>query len=120
MSITDAGAYCRQNYASLASIHSYAEQQQAVSVCASMRTGDEGEGAATVAGDTAAGGGYGCWIGFEDSSSEGGFIWTDGSNTDFVAFAPGEPNGGGGESAVAIDLRGHMGAYTGLLRNGCG
>ena len=60
----------------------------------------------------------GCWIGFEDSSSEGGFIWTDGSNTDFVAFAPGEPNGGGGESAVAIDLRGHMGAYTGLLRNG--
>ena len=48
-----------QNYASLASIHSYAEQEQAVGVCASMRTGAEGEGAATVAGDTATGGGYG-------------------------------------------------------------
>ena len=28
MTIDNAGAYCRQNYASLASIHSYAEQQQ--------------------------------------------------------------------------------------------
>ena len=59
----------------------------------------------------------GCWIGFEDSASEGGFVWTDGSQVNFVHFAPGEPNGGTGESAVAIDLRGRMGDLGGL-RNG--
>ena len=59
----------------------------------------------------------GCWIGFEDSASEGGFVWTDGSEVNFVHFAPGEPNGGTGESAVAIDLRGRMGDLGGL-RNG--
>ena len=38
--------------------------------------------------------------------------------SDFVAFAPGEPNGGiNGQNAVAVDLRGHQGVYGGL-RNG--
>ena len=55
---------------SLASIHSPEEQEQAVSVCKSMRT-DANTGA-TVAGDQATHGGYGCWIGFEDSAQDGG------------------------------------------------
>lgn len=108
MSITQAVSYCRQNYAALASIHSWDEQQQVVSACLSMVT-DTSTGA-TVNGDQAAHGGYGCWIGFEDSASEGGFIWEDGSSVNFVHWTPGEPNGGGSESAVAVDLRGRMGS----------
>ena len=56
----------------------------------------------------------GCWIGFEDSAQQGGFLWEDGSSVDFVNWAPAEPNnvvgyrsGGRTGTAVAIDLRGH-------------
>ena len=67
-----------------------------------------------------ANGGYGCWIGFEDSAAEGGFVWTDGSSVDFVNFAPGEPNGGTRESAVTLDMRGDQGIITssGQARHG--
>ena len=41
-------------------------------------------------------------IGLEDSAAEGGFVWTDGTNVDFVDFTPGEPNGGIGESGTKI------------------
>ena len=30
------------------------------------------------------------WIGFEDSASEGGFIWSDGTNINYVNWSPGE------------------------------
>jgi hypothetical protein len=115
MSASAAAQYCRQQGGSLASIHSYEEQLQANSACS-----------AVTADATATGGGYGCWIGFEDSAAQGGFIWTDGSNVDFVNWAPGEPNGGNnvGQSAVSIDLRGHQGSFdsqaagNGMMRNG--
>jgi hypothetical protein len=109
MSITQAVTYCRQNYAALASIHTWEEQQQVVSACLSM-VSDQATGA-TVNGDQAAYGGYGCWIGFEDSAAEGGFIWEDGSSVDFVHWTPGEPNGADSESAVSVDLRGRMGSH---------
>ena len=103
-----ADQYCRTNAQTLASIHSAAEQQQAAAVCQSMDPGES----------------YGCWIGFEDSGSEGGFVWSDGSNVDFVNFSPGEPNDafgdwdntnsgytetqarGAGEDVVAMSFRG--------------
>ena len=50
----------------------------------------------------------GCWIGFQDTGREGGFVWLDGSTVEFVDFAPGEPNGvdaNGGEDAVELDFR---------------
>ena len=81
MTITDAVTHCRTQGGSLASVHSAQEQDQVVSVCQSMRT--DATTGATVAGDQATHGGYGCWIGFEDSGSDGGFVWTDGSNVDY-------------------------------------
>ena len=116
MTITDAVTHCRTQGGSLASIHSPEEQEQAVSVCMSMRT--DATTGATANGDQATHGGYGCWIGFEDSASDGGFVWSDGSNVDYVNFFPGEPNGnrcdtaghqGNFCSAVSLDLRGFMG-----------
>ena len=116
MTITDAVTYCRNQGGSLASIHSPEEQDQAVEVCSSVRT--DATTGATINGDQATHGGYGCWIGFEDSASDGGFVWTDGSNVDYVNFFPGEPNGnrcttaghqGNYCSAVSIDMRGFMG-----------
>ena len=105
MNIDQAVQLCRTQYASLASIHSWAEQQQAKDVC-----------------ESAPGERPGCWcapllpaalrhaltlslhrrIGLEDSAAEGGFVWTDGTNVDFVDFTPGEPNGGIGESGTKI------------------
>ena len=104
MNINAAVNFCRTNYAALASIHSHEEQEQAVAACASFANAD----GSTVS-DQASNGGYGCWIGFEDSAAEGGFTWTDGSSVDYVNFAPGEPNGNTGESAVTLDLRGDAG-----------
>jgi len=92
MSIADAVVHCRQNYGSLASIHSWNEQQAAMSACLSVMPPDADVG-------------YGCWIGFEDSATEGGFVWRDGSPVDFVHWNPGEPNGGLREGAVAMDFR---------------
>ena len=79
MNINAAVQYCRSNYAALASIHSIEEQRQAAAACASFANED----GSTVS-DQASNGGYGCWIGFEDSAAEGGFVWTDGSSVDFV------------------------------------
>ena len=49
-------------------------------VCSSVRT-DAATGA-TVNGDQATHGGYGCWIGFEDSASDGGFVTVSSSAKD--------------------------------------
>ena len=71
MNIVDAAAHCRQNFASLASIHSWQEQQQAKDVC---RTADHH---ACGPADDWNRGACGCWIGLEDSAQEGGFTWTE-------------------------------------------
>lgn len=60
-----AAQYCRQNYQTLVSVHSGTEQQQAAAVCYTHTEGTDD---------------FGCWIGFEDRATEGGFVWSDGSN----------------------------------------
>ena len=74
--------YCEEHYQGLASIHSWEEAQQARSACLAYADGTE-----TV---TSAGGNhlYGCWIGFQDTGAEGGFVWLDGSSVSFVDWAP--------------------------------
>lgn len=119
MSITAADQYCRQNYAALASIHSHEEQLQAAETCSSFANNDEA--GTTIAGETAAYGGYGCWIGFDGSQhATSGYFWSDGSSIDYVNFAPGEPNAGNGPSSVTIDMRGPQGIVTsaGQARHG--
>ena len=82
MSIFNALDYCEEHYQGLASIHSWEEAQQAKSACLAYADGTE-----TV---TSAGGNhlYGCWIGFQDTGAEGGFVWLDGSSVSFVDWAP--------------------------------
>jgi hypothetical protein len=92
--IADAITYCRTMAASLASIHSHAEQVQAAELCKSADPSWSDTGSTV-----------GCWIGLEDSAQGGGFIWSDGSNVDFVNWSPGEPNSGVTESAVSISYR---------------
>ena len=82
MSIFDAIDYCESHYQSLASIHSWEEQQQAASAC--MAYSDATEEATSGAGNSL----YGCWIGFQDIGGEGGFVWYDGSSVEYVDFAP--------------------------------
>lgn len=106
MSYNDAVDYCEQHYRALASIHSYDEQQQAASACHAYA--DASESATSNADGSDGNAKYGCWIGFQDLGSEGGFVWFDGSSVSFVDFAPGEPNGvndAGDEDAVEIDFR---------------
>jgi hypothetical protein len=109
MSMFDAIDYCEENHQSLASIHSYEEQQQAVAACEAYADATE----TASAGYMNAGHGdnlkYGCWIGFQDLGGEGGFSWIDGSSVEYVDWSPGEPNSGGGdasgEDAVELDFR---------------
>ena len=60
MSIFDAMDFCEANHQSLASIHSWEEQQQAASACQAYS--DASETATTAGGNHQ----YGCWIGFQD------------------------------------------------------
>ncbi len=144
MNINDAIAYCNTHFAGLASIHDPGEQSNARAACRKWidrdpapscegtRTSDSSECADIEAfatshaeADCPAADGcvfsaaipYGCWIGFQDEATEGGFAWVDGTPVDYVAWAPGEPNGGssahaGGENAVEMDFR------IGITRNG--
>ena len=112
MSINDAIDYCEEHYSSIASLHTWEEQQQAQSACEAYADKTQAQ---TLNHDGSDGNAkYGCWIGFQDLGSEGGFLWTDGSSVEFVDFAPGEPNdvGDAGEDAVEMDFR------TGLTRFG--
>ena len=88
MNVRDAMSYCRQNYASLASIHSWSENLQAKEVCAAA---DLTDSELTTTANGATSGGHGCWIGFGDEGVEGQFIWSDGSSVDFVDWSPDEP-----------------------------
>ena len=94
MSYPEALAYCTTNYAGLASIHSPTEQDHASAACRAYADGS---------GDT--GKVAGCWIGFTDEATRGGFAWTDSSAADYVNWDPGEPNGFNGateENHVAM------------------
>jgi hypothetical protein len=102
MTMMNAIDYCEEHYASLASVHSWEEQQQAAAACQAY------EDEAMVANADGSDGNtkYGCWIGFQDLGAEGGFAWLDGSSVQFVDWAAGEPNDvNGGEDAVEMDFR---------------
>ena len=44
------------------------------------------------------------WIGLNDISSEGSFVWEDGSSVSFTNWHSGEPNnGGGGEDCTQLN-----------------
>ena len=93
MSFSAAVDYCEEHHQSLASVHSWEEQQQAVSACmayadpAEVACDYQGTNCRTWNGETE-NYKYGCWIGFVDLGQEGGFVWLDGSSVDFVDWAP--------------------------------
>ncbi|MED5373703.1 MAG: MopE-related protein [Myxococcota bacterium] len=43
------------------------------------------------------------WLGLNDRSKEGKFVWADGSDSSYRDFSPGEPNNSGGEDCVHIN-----------------
>jgi Cu/Zn superoxide dismutase len=119
MSFSDAKEYCQSTpgLVDLASIHTAEEERMAAQACRVLgASGDDGSP-------------HGCWIGLNDEQEEGEFVWTDGSATNFLNWAPGEPNECGvetaawevgearcsaeGEDAVEIDFRPRMGGSGG-------
>lgn len=68
----------------LASIHSDADQAAARSAC---------QAASAVMDDAS------CWIGLSDTATEGTWVWSDTSPTDYLNFAVGEPNAWGGSDS---------------------
>ncbi len=42
------------------------------------------------------------WIGFNDETSEGTFVWSDGTPANFSDWAPGEPNNAGNEDCAVL------------------
>merc|ERR1719419_1492186 len=77
MSWVDALDYCRDISGDLASIHSTEENEFLNSM------------------------GCYCWIGLNDIDNEGEFVWSDGSDVDFLHWRGGEPNNAGGEEHYA-------------------
>ena len=84
MSMYNALDYCESHYQGLASIHSWEEAQQAKSAC--LAYADASETVTSSSGNNL----YGCWIGFQDTGAEGGFVWLDGSSVSYVDWAPGK------------------------------
>lgn len=69
-------SYCGYIYSTIASIHSYSENQYVhIYVC----------------------GGNNCWIGLNDKYYEGRFRWADGTPVDYTRWDSGEPNDWKGE-----------------------
>jgi hypothetical protein len=102
----------------LASIHSSQEQQDAASACSQI-----------VGTDMNGGTPKGCWLGLHRDASRTRFIWEDGSPTDFINWAPGEPNdyhadagsfsSTAGEEVVEMDFRMND-AENGIAQRGGG
>ena len=42
------------------------------------------------------------WFGFNDLTSDGTWVWTDGTPSDYYNWSPNEPNGGTGENCVEL------------------
>jgi hypothetical protein len=93
MSWDDANSYCTSNYAGLASIHTRAEQKDAIETCRSTALSKvwDGSDTGTSSDDKKP---VGCWIGLADTTSETAFSWSDGTPMDFSAWSPGEPSEG--------------------------
>ena len=115
MSVRDAIAYCEDHHTSLASIHSWEEQQMAASVCLAYADATETQSTSYSNSGNGDNKKYGCWIGFQDTGREGGFVWLDGSSVEYVDWAPGEPNDvphedsfEGAEDAVEMDFRSRL------------
>ena len=79
MSHSAAIDYCEEMHQSLASVHSWEEQQQAASACQAYASDQDDQP-------------FSCWLGFIDLGQEGGFVWLDGSSVEYVHWSPGEPN----------------------------
>jgi hypothetical protein len=80
----DAEMYCASQGGHLASIHSSAENDF---LCQEVNAFSHDK----------------CWIGLSDEAVEGDFVWTDATPTDYLDWAPGEPNGGRNENCGQLD-----------------
>ena len=75
MSWNDARTYCQTTHSTeLASIHSLQDNTVAASAM--------GRG----------------WIGFNDITTDGTWVWSDGTPSDYTIWSPNEPNGGTNEN----------------------
>ena len=90
----DAHAFCTAHgKAGLASIHSASDQESAAGACQQIISNSDTTGVP-----------HGCWIGLNQRGHTGTWAWNDGSPTNYVAWAPGEPNdyrGGAGTESSA-------------------
>ena len=117
LSKRSAESYCQERYANLASIHGYDEQRAVVAGCKladlshTWQLEGSGMSGTWFSGKTnedgtpqqVEGRANGCWIGMHDGQAEGSFAWMDGSNVDFVAWAPFQPDRAGWEEdAVSV------------------
>jgi len=84
----DAVDYCRDMGVELASVHSAEENAFINSICTGSR----------------------CWIGLSDFENEGEFVWSDGSDLDFLYWLSGEPNNNGGDEHY-VHLGDDFGGY---------
>ena len=66
----EAESYCVSQGSHLASIHSASDNTYALSMCGNATT---------------------CWLGINDLSSEGTYVWSDGTSYDYSNWNPGEP-----------------------------
>ena len=55
--------------------------------------------------------GSSAWIGLSDSTTEGSYVWVDETPLDYINWAGGEPNGGGGENCGGF-YKGHSSGWA--------
>ncbi|XP_022093103.1 fibropellin-1-like [Acanthaster planci] len=78
----DARGYCKEKDADLVSIHSQEEQMFLYDNLHLDRQ---------------------YWVGYTDLASEGHFSWTDGTESNYTNWSPGEPHDNGGDDCVYMD-----------------